>query len=67
MRALAEQEYEAVRNSMYEVSKGIYAVDHPYTTFPDAPDETFKQVIINAANEMVEYSHDLIVNIPKAL
>ena len=51
VRALAEQEYENVRNRMYEVSKQVYAADHPYTTFPDTPDETFKQVIIRAALE----------------
>ena len=47
----AEREYESVRNAMYEVSKDIYVVDHPYTTFPDEPDEAFKQVIIRAALE----------------
>ena len=49
--ARAESEYEAVRNEMYEISKEIYADDHPYTTFPDQPDEAFKQVVIRAALE----------------
>ena len=49
--ARAESEYEAVRNEMYKVSREIYAGDHPYTTFPDQPDEAFKQVVIRAALE----------------
>ncbi len=51
VKARAESEYEAVRNEMYEISREIYAVDHPYTTFPDKPDEAFKQVVIRAALE----------------
>jgi uncharacterized protein (DUF885 family) len=51
VRARAESEYEAVRNKMYEVAKEVYVVDHPYTSFPDTPDEAFKQVIIRAALE----------------
>jgi len=49
--ARAEAEYESVRNQMYEVAKEIYAVDQPYTAFPDSPDEAYKQVIIRAALE----------------
>ena len=49
--ARAEAEYESVRNQMYEVSKEIYLADHPYTAFPDSPDEAYKQVIIRAALE----------------
>ncbi len=47
----AEGAYEAVRNEMYKIAKDIYAGDHPYTSFPDTPDEAFKQVIIRAALE----------------
>ena len=47
----AEAAYESVRNQMYEVSREIYAADHPYTAFPDDPDEAYKQVIIRAALE----------------
>ncbi len=47
----AENEYEAVRNEMYEISKDVYAGIHPYTTFPDNPDEAYKQTIIRAALE----------------
>ena len=54
--ARAEAEYESVRNQMYEVAKGIYLADHPYTTFPDNPDESYKQVIIRAALEKA-YQH----------
>jgi len=49
--ARAEAAYESVRNQMYEVSKEVYAVDHPYTAFPDVPDEAYKQVIIRSALE----------------
>jgi uncharacterized protein (DUF885 family) len=49
--ARAKKEYDVVRNEMYEVSKSVYAVKHPYTEFPDDPDESFKQVIIRAALE----------------
>ena len=51
IRARAEREYEAVRNEMYAISKEVYAELHPYTAFPDAPDEAFKQAIIRAALE----------------
>ena len=44
--ARAEQEYEAVRNRMYEVAKEVYAKKHPFTAFPD---ESYKQAIIRAA------------------
>ena len=49
--ARAEAEYESVRNQMYEVAKEIYLAEHPYTAFPDTPDEAYKQVIIRAALE----------------
>lgn len=49
--ARAEVAYESVRNQMYDVSKAIYAADHPHTAFPDDPDEAYKQVIIRAALE----------------
>ncbi len=51
IKAHAESEYEAVRNQMYEIAKEVYAADHPYTSFPDQPDEAFKQVVIRAALE----------------
>jgi uncharacterized protein (DUF885 family) len=49
--ARAEQEYETVRNEMYEVAKVVYLKTHPMTTFPDSPDEPYKQAIIRAALE----------------
>ncbi len=51
IRARAEREYEAVRKEMYEISRQVYAELHPYTAFPDEPDEAYKQVIIRAALE----------------
>ena len=51
IRARAEAEYESVRNQMYEIAKKVYAENNPYTTFPDNPDEAYKQVIIRSALE----------------
>jgi uncharacterized protein (DUF885 family) len=52
IKARAEDEYEAVRNAMYEIAKDVYVGLHPYTTFPDTPDEAYKQTIIRAALEL---------------
>jgi uncharacterized protein (DUF885 family) len=49
--ARAEQEYETVRNEMYALAKTVYRENHPYTTFPDKPNESYKQAIIRAALE----------------
>ena len=49
--ARAEREYENVRNQMYEIAKEVYSGVHPYTSFPDQPDEAYKQAIIRAALE----------------
>jgi len=51
IKARAENEYEAVRAAMYEIAKEVYAGQHPYTAFPDTPDEAYKQTIIRAALE----------------
>jgi uncharacterized protein (DUF885 family) len=51
VKARAEAEYESVRNQMYEIAREIYAATHPYTAFPDRPDESYKQVVIRAALE----------------
>src|SRR5690606_26896771 len=51
IRLRAESEYVAVRNEMYAIARDIYAKTHPYTSFPDEPDDAFKQVIIRAALE----------------
>ena len=51
IRTLAESEYELVRSEMYEIAREIYAGKHPYTAFPDNPDESYKQAIIRAALE----------------
>ena len=47
----AENAYAAVRNEMYEISKIIYSGLYPYSSFPDMPDDAYKQVIIRAALE----------------
>ena len=49
--ARAEQQYEAVRSEMYEVSKAIYVKKYPQTTMPDDPNVAYKQAIIRAALE----------------
>lgn len=49
--ARAKAEYTAVRDEMYKVSKEVYAEQYPYASLPEAPDESFKQVIIRAALE----------------
>ena len=68
IRRRAESEYAAVRDAMFRVSKSIYAELHPYATFPDYPDEAFKQVIIRAALQEA-YRHlpdpDAIVDIAR--
>ena len=51
VKARAEREYESVRNQMYEIAKEVYGDIHPYTAFPDEPDEAYKQAIIRAALE----------------
>jgi uncharacterized protein (DUF885 family) len=68
IRLRAENEYVAVRNEMYEVAKKVYAGVHPYASFPDAPDDAFKQVIIRAALEQAYRDlpeRDAIVDIAK--
>ena len=47
----AEQEFQSVRNEMYDVAKTIYLERYPFTSFPDNPDEAYKQSIIRAALE----------------
>ncbi len=56
VQARAEHEYQRVRQEMYFIAREVYAAQHPYTYFPDSPDEAFKQVIIRAALEKV-YQH----------
>jgi uncharacterized protein (DUF885 family) len=51
IRLRAENEYDVVRNEMYVIAKELYAAQHPYSSFPDQPDEAYKQVIIRAALE----------------
>ncbi|MEQ9563908.1 MAG: DUF885 domain-containing protein [Woeseiaceae bacterium] len=68
IRLRAENEYNVVRNEMYDIAKDIYARQHPYSSFPDLPDEAFKQVIIRAALEQAYQQlpeRDQIVEIAK--
>jgi len=68
IKARAEDEYESVRNQMYEVAKEVYLQTHPYTAFPDSPDESYKQVIIRAALEKAYQQlppHDGIVAVAR--
>jgi uncharacterized protein (DUF885 family) len=41
---------------MYLIARNVYAKQHPYTYFPDNPDEAFKQAIIRAVLEQA-YQH----------
>lgn len=51
IRMRAEGEYVAVRDQMYQVARELYAKQYPFTSFPDNPDEAYKQVIIRTALE----------------
>jgi len=51
IRTRAENEYVAVRDQMYQIAKSLYAEQYPFTSFPDNPDEAYKQVIIRTALE----------------
>jgi uncharacterized protein (DUF885 family) len=51
IRTRAENEYVAVRDQMYQVSKALYAKQYPFTSFPDDPDEAYKQLVIRTALE----------------
>ena len=68
IRERAWNEYHRVRNDMYEVSKTIYSVQYPFTEYPEAPDESYKQAIIRAALEVVYEelpARDAIVDVAK--
>ena len=56
VQARAEHEYQRVRQEMYLIAREVYADEHPYTYFPDNPDEAFKQAIIRAVLEKA-YQH----------
>ena len=51
IRTRAENEYAAVRDEMYRVSKDLYAEQYPFTSFPDSPDDAYKQLVIRTALE----------------
>jgi len=51
IRTLAESEYALVRDQMYQISKELYANEYPLTSFPDDPDDAYKQVVIRTALE----------------
>ncbi len=52
IRKRAESEMKRVRSEMYEISKGVYKKEHPYTKFPQEPSRAYEQAIIRAALEM---------------
>jgi len=52
VRERAELELSQVRDEMYDISREVYAREHPYTKFPDAPDNAYRQAIIRAALEV---------------
>jgi uncharacterized protein (DUF885 family) len=68
IRSLAEAEYGVIREEMYEIAKEVYAGMHPYTAFPDNPDEAYRQAIVRAALERAYRElppRDGIVNIAR--
>ena len=68
IRHRAESEYVAVRDEMYAVAREVYSGVHTYASFPDQPDDSFKQVIIRAALEQAYRElpdRDAIVDIAK--
>jgi len=68
IRQRAESEYVAVRDEMYAVAREVYSGVHTYASFPDQPDDSFKQVIIRAALEQAYRElpdRDAIVDIAK--
>ncbi len=69
IRTRAENEYAAVRDQMYQVSKAMYAEQYPYTSFPDNPDDAYKQLVIRTALEKAYQQlpePDAIVDVAKA-
>ncbi len=52
LRLRAEKMLRDVRDEMYDVAKGVYKKQHPFTQFPDDPSEAFKQAIIRAGLEV---------------
>lgn len=53
IRRQAEAELERTRREMYDIAKEIYAAEHPWTEFPENPDEAYRQAIIRTALEIV--------------
>lgn len=53
IRTQAEAELERTRREMYEIAKEIYAAEHPWTEFPESPDEAYRQAIVRGALEIV--------------
>ncbi len=51
IRTRAENEYAVVRDQMYQISKTMYAEQYPFTSFPDSPDDAYKQLVIRTALE----------------
>ena len=68
IRTRAENEYAAVRDEMYRVSKELYAEQYPFTSFPDNPDDAYKQLVIRTALEKAYQQlpeRDAIVGVAK--
>jgi uncharacterized protein (DUF885 family) len=53
----AEAEFGRVRDEMYDVSRGLYRRKHPYTDFPEQPDDAYRTAIIRAALEDTAAQH----------
>jgi len=51
--ARAHEEYESIRDQMFEVSQRLYKERYPYTKFPEEPDAAYRQAVIRAGLEIV--------------
>lgn len=52
IRTRAETELRRIREEMYQISRGVYAQQYPYTRFPDTVSPEYQQAVIRAALEV---------------
>jgi len=52
IRQRAERQLREVRERMYEIAKGIYRHEYPYTEFPSDPSDAYRRAIIRACLEL---------------
>lgn len=52
IRTRAEAELQRVREEMYQIARGVYAKQYPYTQFPETVSPAYQQAVIRAALEV---------------